>query len=52
MLNYNTTNPLDLPSDNNKKSITPEVSNNGDSKQIKAANISHNKEDIRQADIN
>ena len=50
-LNYNTTNPLDLPSDNNKESITPEVSNHGDSERTRPANIRNDEEDIRPANI-
>ena len=51
VLDYNTINPLDLPSDNNKEGITPEVSNHGDLEGTKPANISSNEEDIRPADI-
>ena len=51
VLNYNTTNPPDLPSDNDKEGITPEVFNYGDLKGTRPANIGNNKEDIRPANI-
>ena len=51
ILDYNMTNLLDLPSDNNKKGINPEVSNHGDLKGTRPANIGNDKEDIRRADI-
>ena len=51
VLDYNMTNPLDSPSDNNKEGITPEVSNYGDSEGTRPANIGNNEEDIRPADI-
>ena len=51
ILDYNTTNPLDLPSDNNKEDITPEVSNHGDSERTRPANIGNDEENIRPADI-
>ena len=51
VLDYNTTNPLDLPLDHNQKGITPEVSNHGDLEGIRLANIGNNKKDIRSADI-
>ena len=46
VLDYNTTNPLDLPSDNNKEDISPRESNNG-KKRIRLANMDNNKEDFR-----
>ena len=51
VLNYNMTNPLSLPSDNNKESITSKVSNNNDSERTRPANIGNDQEDIRPADI-
>ena len=51
VLDYNKTNLLNLPSDNNKESITPEVSNHSDSEETRPANIGNNKEDIRLVDI-
>ena len=51
VLDYNTINPLDLPLNNNKKGITPEVSNHGDLEGTRPANIGNDKEDIRLADI-
>ena len=50
MLDYNIINPLDLPSDNNKKNISPNASNNG-KKGIRLADISNDEEDIRPANI-
>ena len=51
VLNYNTTNPLNLSSKNNKKDISPRVSNNG-KKAINPTDIKNDKEDIKTADIN
>ena len=51
VLNYNTTNPLDSPSDNNKEGITPEISNHSNSEKTRPANIGNDKEDIRPVDI-
>ena len=50
MLDYNTTNPLDLPSDNNKENINPKALNNGE-ERIRLVDIDNGKEDIRSADI-
>ena len=50
MLKYNATNPLDLPSDNNKEDINLKASNNG-KEAIKSANINNNKKGIRPVDI-
>ena len=50
VLDYNTTNPPDLPSNNNKEDISPGASHNGEEK-IKPADMDNNKEDIRPADI-
>ena len=50
MLDYNITNPLDLPSDNNKENNSLRISNN-DEERIKPADMENNKEDIRPADI-
>ena len=52
VLEYNTTNPLDLSLDNNKEGITPKVFNYGDLEGTKPANIGNNKKDIRSAGIN
>ena len=52
ILTYNITNPLNLPLDNNKKGIIPEVSNHGDLERTRLVNISNGKESIRPADIN
>ena len=51
VLNYNTTNPLDLPSDNSKEDMTSKISNHGHSKVTRPANIGNNKEDIRLANL-
>lgn len=51
VLDYNTTNSLDLPSDNNKKGITPKVSNYDDLERTKPADIGNDEEDIRPTDI-
>ena len=51
VLDYNTTNPLDLPSDNNKKGITSELSNFGDLEKTRLADIGNDKEDIKPVDI-
>lgn len=51
ILNYNTTNLLNLPLDNNKEDITIKISNNNE-KKIKLININNNKKDIRSANIN
>lgn len=50
MLDYNTTNPLDLASGNNEEDISPGASNIG-KKKPRLANMNNNKEDIRPADI-
>lgn len=50
VLDYNTTNFLDLPSDNNNKNISPKVSNY-DKEKIRLTNIDRNKDDIRLTDI-
>lgn len=50
MLDYNTTNFSDLPSDNNKENIYWEVSNKG-KERIRLVDIVNKKEDIRSADI-
>ena len=50
MLDYNTTNLLDLPSDKNKENISLETSNNG-KKGIKLIDMDNNKEDFRSGDI-
>ena len=50
MLDYNTTNGLDLPSDKNEENISPRASNNG-KEGIRPVDIDNNEEDIKQADI-
>lgn len=50
VLDYNTTNFLDLPLDNNEKNISSEVSINGKEK-IRIVDIKNNEKDIRLADI-
>ena len=50
VLDYNATNPLDLPSNKNKEDISLRVSNNG-GEIIRPADMDNNKEDIRLADI-
>ena len=52
VLYYNMTNFLNLLLHNNKESIIPEISNQGDSKKTRTANINNDKEDIKLADIN
>ena len=51
VLDYNITNLLNLPSNNNEKDISPKISNNGEEK-IQPANMDNDKKDIRLADIN
>ena len=50
ILDYNTTNHLDLPSNNFEKNISPGTSNNG-KKRIRLVDKNNNKKDIRPADI-
>ena len=50
VLDYNTTNLLKLPSDNNKEDISPEASNNGE-ERIKLADINNDKKDIKCVNI-
>ena len=50
ILDYNTTNSLNLPSDNNEEDISPVTSKNSKEK-IRPTNINNNKKDIRLADI-
>lgn len=50
VLGYNTTNLLDLLSDNNKEYISLKISYNG-KERIKSVNINKNKKDIKPIDI-
>lgn len=50
ILEYNTTNHLNLPSDNNEENISLETSNNG-KKRIRLTDIDNDEKDIRPADI-
>lgn len=50
MLDYNTTNLLDLPSDNNKEYISSVTSNIG-KERIRSADINNKEEDIKPTDI-
>ena len=50
VLDDNTTNLLDLPSDNNEENISPRALNNG-KKSIRLADMDNNKEDIKPANI-
>lgn len=50
MLNYNKTNPLDLPSKKHKQDISLKRSNNCNEK-IRPANMDNNEENIRPLDI-
>ena len=50
ILEYNTTNHPDLPSDNFEEDISPGASNNGE-ERIRSADIDNDKEDIRQANL-
>ena len=52
ILDYNTTNLLDLLLDNNKKGITLEVLNYVDLERTRPADIGNNIEDIRPIDRN
>lgn len=47
VLNYNITNIFNLPSDIKKEGITPEVSNYGDPKVTRPADIGNEKKNIR-----
>ena len=52
IIDYNITNLLDLPLDNNKKDIIPKLLNNSDLKEIKLVDISNNEKNIKPIDIN
>lgn len=51
MLDYNATNFLDLPLDNDKKNISPGASNNGEDR-IRPTDIDNDEEDIKLAHKN